>query len=73
MILNDLPKNMTKNLEYLTYDQRMRLERNKAMCDEYIQRSGIITSGELKPQRLLDFLARKYKMTIMGVGKNRAS
>ena len=58
---------MVKKIEYETAFERERKEKQRQICLEYLDRADDILVEGYKPQRVFDYIARKYKMTTFGV------
>lgn len=58
---------MAKINEYETDIERERRERHSAIRREYLERSGVIQTGQVKPHRVISLLATKHNMSVMGI------
>lgn len=58
---------MAKINLYETDAERQRREDYKQIRNEYLDRSNVILSGEVSPNRVISYIATKYGRSIMGV------
>lgn len=58
---------MGKINEYETDAERQRRKDYSDIRREYLERSPVILSGEVKPHRVISLLATKYGRSIMGI------
>lgn len=58
---------MGKINEYETEAERERRKEYNDIRREYLERSSVILSGEVKPHRVLSLLANKYGRSVMGI------
>ena len=54
---------MEKMKEYETCSERKKRERNKLICVEYLDRSSDILDGGTTPQRVLNLIGAKHKLS----------